>query len=358
MSERPIALPSPGAHGGDGARVGAALGIDVADVLDLSASLNPAAPDPGPILARHLDALGRYPDPARATAALAERLGVDAECLLLTNGGAEAIALVGTILGGTVDEPDFSLYPRTGPPRSEHGIERRGTPPVSEPLAGADPTVPSTPPGAGGPSLAQHRRTPTGLFDAPPRWRSNPHSPSGLLADTADTAGVWDEAFWPMATGTWTRGDHRNDSVVVGSLTKLLACPGLRVGYLLAPESDEGERLLAAARTAQPGWSVGGLVCEGLPDLLDTVDLPAWSHEIGCLRLELVDLLGAFGHQAEAADAPWVLVPDAGDLRDRLAPHGIVVRDCTSFGLPGTVRIAVPSDQDRPRLGAALGAIS
>ena len=48
------ALPAPGAHGGDGARLAAALGIPVTDVLDLSASLNPLAPDPTGVIARNL----------------------------------------------------------------------------------------------------------------------------------------------------------------------------------------------------------------------------------------------------------------------------------------------------------------
>ncbi|HEX2576678.1 MAG TPA: aminotransferase class I/II-fold pyridoxal phosphate-dependent enzyme [Aquihabitans sp.] len=310
-----IDLPPPGAHGGDGARVAEALGIDVADVLDLSASLNPVAPDAAAIAAHHLGALRRYPDPTRATAVLAERLGVDPDRVLLTNGGAEAIALVGAEVGGTVDEPDFSLYPRTPAPGTT----------------------------ASGPA---------------PRWRSNPHSPSGRLADPADVAGVWDEAFWPLATGTWTRGDHRTGAVVVGSLTKLLACPGLRLGYVLAPDGSKGDRLLAAVRAAQPGWSVGGLACEALPDLLDAVDLPAWTTEIARLRTELRTLLEAHRLRVEAADAPWVLVRDAGHLRTALAAHAVVVRDCASFGLPGTVRLAVPDDAGRARLAAALAAIA
>ncbi len=312
MSVRRRTAPPPGAHGGDGARVAAALGIDVADLLDLSASLNPVAGDPGPIVARHLGALGRYPDPSRATGALAEHLGVDADRLVLTNRGAEAITLVGAHLGGRVEEPDFSLYPRAAVPGAA----------------------------------------------APPRWRSNPHSPSGLLAGPDETAGVWDEAFWPLATGTWTRGDHRAGAVVVGSLTKLLACPGLRVGYLLAPDGPAGDGLLAAVRRAQPAWSVSGLVCEALPDLLATVDLAVWSREIARLRHDLVAVLAAHDLHVEAADAPWVLVTGAGSLRDRLAPLGVVVRDCTSFGLPGTVRLAVPDDEGRARLAAALEATS
>ncbi|MGI8984368.1 MAG: hypothetical protein ACR2HM_07535, partial [Acidimicrobiales bacterium] len=131
-----------GAHGGDGARLAAALGVDPGAVLDLSASLNPLAPDAGEVVGKHLDALRRYPDLTRATDALAATMGVDPDRLLLTNVGAEAIALVADAVGGRVEEPDFALYPRGGGPL----------------------------------------------------WRSNPHNPTGRLS--AATAGVWDEAFY------------------------------------------------------------------------------------------------------------------------------------------------------------------
>jgi histidinol-phosphate/aromatic aminotransferase/cobyric acid decarboxylase-like protein len=293
--------PDPGVHGGDGARVAAALGLDPAAVLDLSASLCPVAPDPSAVVAGHLDALGRYPDPTGATDALAATMGVEREHLLVTNGGAEAIRLVGDALGGRVDEPDFSLYPRAGGPR----------------------------------------------------WRSNPNNPLGSLADPDERAAVWDEAFWPLATGTWTRGDHTRGSVVVGSLTKLLACPGLRVGYVLCADAT----LMAALRRAQPAWSVNGLVAEALPDLLAPVDLPAWAAATSGLRDRLGRVLASHGWAVTAGAGSWVLVGDAGDLRARLLPHGVVVRDCGSFGLPGVVRIAVPRPEAFPVLERALDAL-
>jgi nicotinate-nucleotide--dimethylbenzimidazole phosphoribosyltransferase len=289
-------VPAPGAHGGDGRAVAAALGLDPESVLDLSQSLNPVAPDAAAVVGRHLHAVRAYPDPRAATAALAAAMGVDAQRLVLTNGGSEAIALVSAELGGRVDEPEFALHPR----------------------------------GAG------------------PRWRSNPHNPTGVLAPPGERAGVWDEAFYPLATGRWTRGDA--DAVVVGSLTKLLACPGLRVGYVLAAPG-----LAARVRERQPQWAVNGLVAASLPELLDTVDLPAWSARVGVLRAALADVLAGHGLVAKRSDANWVLV-DAPGLRDRLAPAGVIVRDCTGFGLPGTVRIAVPSERGLERLDAALAA--
>jgi histidinol-phosphate/aromatic aminotransferase/cobyric acid decarboxylase-like protein len=296
-------LPA-GEHGGDGARLARLLGVPPDQILDLSASLNPLAPPVAPVVARHLEALDRYPDAGPATDTVADLMGVPRERLLLTNGGAEAIALVAAELGaGWVQDPDFSLYRRH---------------------------LPRLTPAAG-------------------RWRSNPRSPTGELAGPEETAAVWDEAFWPLATGTWTRGDADRGAVVLGSLTKLLACPGLRIGYVLCPEADLARRL--AAR--QPRWSVNGLVCEALPELLGGVDLAGWAAGIARLRHELVGVLEAAGFTVRPSTANWVLV-DAPYLRRALAPEGILVRDCASFGLPGVVRVAVPNGHGLARLAAAL----
>lgn len=287
-------IPAPGEHGGDGSAIAAALGLDPAAVLDLSMSLNPFAPEVAPIVARHLDAISHYPDATMATAALAEALEIPSGQVVLTNGGSEAISLVAAAIGGTVEsEPEFALHPR----------------------------------GAAG-----------------PRWRSNPHNPSGVLAPASQRVDVWDEAFYPLAAGAWTRGDE--NAVVVGSLTKVFSCPGLRLGYVLAADAH---RITAG----QPAWPVNGLALAALPDLLAAADLVGWSGRIAAQRAELVALLAAHELSAEAADAPWVLVKAPG-LRERLAVGGVVVRSCASFGLPDHARIAVPDDDGLARLEEVL----
>ena len=299
-----VPVPPPGAHGGDAAAIARALRVNVGDLLDLSASLNPVAPDVSGVVARHLDALHRYPDTTVATAAMAEVLGVLPSQLLLTNGGAEAIALVAAEMGvGSVVSPEFSLY--------EHHLRQV-------------------------------------VHDAP-RWRSNPSSPLGLLADADEQAGVWDEAFYQLATGTWTRGDVANGAFVVGSLTKLFACPGFRVGYVMSEDEQAMDRL----RMAQPRWSVNGLVCEALPSMLAGADLAAWSKAVAALRVQLVGVLTSAGFRCRPGVANWVLV-EAPGLREHLIPHGVVIRDCASFGLPGIMRIAVPDAAGLERLEAAL----
>jgi len=297
---------APGPHGGDVERVAAALGRAPGELLDLSASLNPLAPDVRPVLRRAVDAVGRYPDDARATAALAEAMGVDPRRLVLTNGGAEAIALVAQHRPvGWADECEFSLYRR-------------------------------------------HLRT---LDPAGPRWRSDPHNPTGRLAPADDRAAVRDEAFYLLATTRWTRGDAH--ATVVGSLTKAWAMPGLRVGYVLAADDAEAD----AIRALRPRWSVDGLACAALPELLALAEPERWRDGIGALRASLVDLLAAHGLEAGPSDAPYVWVPSAPGLRDALLPHGVVVRDGTSFGHPHAVRVAVPGPDGLARLAAALDRI-
>ncbi len=297
--------PSPGPHGGDAAAVARALGLDAHQVLDLSASLNPFAPEVSALLPE-LDrsCVHAYPDPAPATAALADVLDVPPERLLLTNGGSEAIALLAAAHPvGLVVEPAFSLYRRH--------------------LAVAD--------------------DPAGLT-----WRANPSSPLGQLAEEDGVADVWDEAFWPLATGTWTRGDV--DCWRIGSLTKVWACPGVRLGYVVAPE-PEALRSLAAR---QPRWSVNGVALGLVEPLLARTTLEAWRDAIASRRAELAAVWRGRGFAVREASANWILVDDAAAVRLPLARQGILVRDCASFGLLETIRVAVPDGSGIERVAEAL----
>ncbi|MCU1365137.1 MAG: putative threonine-phosphate decarboxylase [Ilumatobacteraceae bacterium] len=302
-------IPPSGSHGGDGARVAAAIGIDPASMIDLSASMNPFAPDVAALLADLLrragSAVHRYPDPTGATIALADAIGADADQLVLTNGGAEAIALTAAHLRvGNVIEPEFSLY----------------------------------------------RRHLTAVDPAAARWRSNPSNPLGQLAAPEDTAGVWDEAFYPIATGRWTRGDA--GAWQLGSLTKLWNCPGLRLGYVIAPTADEAH----AIRHRQPRWSVNGLALAALPELLAVTDLPSWSAQINTLRHGFATALRGVGFHVTDTDSNWLLVHHA-NLRVTLAGHGVLVRDCSTFGLAGVHRVALPPPHHFDRVLEAFASV-
>ena len=308
MTSRPADLstaPLPGPHGGDGARLAAALGVDPSAVLDLSASMNPCAPDVAALAARRLDALHRYPDAAEAATATATALGVDTDRVLLTNGGSEAIALVAEdAFEGDVHDP-------------------------SSPSTGATWQLWAWEAGAGG----RTRTTPPASWPPP---------------TTKPRSGTRRSGRWPPGRG---RGATPiAGATVLGSLTKLFACPGLRVGYALAPDAATADRL----RRRQPLWSVNGLACALVPELLELADLPAWCATIRTLQRDLVAVLRSAGYCAKAPAGPWVLVSPAEDLRDRLARSGILVRDCASFGLPSTVRMGVPGPAGLERVSAAV----
>jgi len=80
----------------------------------------------------------------------------------------------------------------------------------------------------------------------------------------------------------------------------------------------------------------------------------AWTAAVARARADLVAVLAGHGWTTDAADAPWVLVRNAAGLRDALARQAVVVRDCTSFGLPRHVRIGVPDGDGLTRLDRAL----
>lgn len=298
-------LPT-GPHGGDAFALARALGVEPVKILDLSASLNPFAPPLDDVLTNVGRQLHRYPDDAEATELLANAMDVPADRVVLTNGGAEAIALVAALEpSGDVIDPEFSLYRR------------------------------------------HLKKVKTGA----PRWRSNPSNPLGRRAAPDETAAVWDEAFWPMTTGTWTRGD--DSSWRLGSLTKLWACPGVRAGYAIAPTADDAQRLEAL----RPRWSVNAIALQTIIDLLPSTDLPGWSRRIHERRMEMQRSLGDRGLKVQETEANWLLVRSEIDLRTELLPFGILVRDCSSFGLTDTYRIAVCSEDEQERLETALSTV-
>jgi adenosylcobyric acid synthase len=289
--------------------------LDPEDMLDLSVSMNPFAPDVTTLALSRLHALRRYPDARDATVSLAHALGVEPSVLVLTNGGAEAIRLAGGWIGrGKVLPFEFSLLGES----LEHLCEQ-----------GSD----------------------------VPLVRSNPNNPTGELASPEETAALWDEAFYQMTTGTWTRRDFEQGSVVVGSLTKLFYCPGLRLGYVIAPCED----VAVALRARQPAWAVNGLALGLCPVLLEMADLVLWAHQISDLKDEIARLLRCAGFEVVIPAAPWVLathsVMSALLVRKELAQRGVLVRSCASFGLPNLIRVGLLHPRDLPRLISALDSL-
>jgi histidinol-phosphate aminotransferase len=129
------------------------------------------------------------------------------------------------------------------------------------------------------------------------------------------------------------------------SPNKTLSITGVRAGWMVAPEHDA---LAHRVQALAPSWV---LSAEGVA-LLQAWALPATQHGVQAAnnrlrawKREQRAALQALGWQQRASVTPfWLARPCDTGLAQRLAAlreHGVKLRDATSFGLPGWVRLSV-----------------
>ena len=312
------------------------------DWLDFSANLNPEGPPDWArqALAAGLERAGWYPDPdmAAATAGLAAHLGIDAACVLPTSGGIGAAALAaGLGERRAIAQPTFQEYGR---------------------LCG------------------RHRDVQWDhLSDYEPEagewlWLCNPNNPTGAalerdavlaLLDRLERVGgglVVDEAFihyCPEHSVADAVAGHPA-LVALGSLTKALALPGIRLGYLAAHPS-----VVAALGERLPPWRLNCLadaVAAALPGHGE--DFKRIRALNARRRAAFAGALSALGARVYPSEASFLLCDFGRDMRPavgELRRQRILVRPCGMFpGLTdGHLRLCVRTEAENARLIEALG---
>ncbi|HEV3045828.1 MAG TPA: bifunctional adenosylcobinamide kinase/adenosylcobinamide-phosphate guanylyltransferase [Solirubrobacteraceae bacterium] len=289
----------------------------------------------------------RYPDETAACAALAALHGREAREIVPTNGGAEALWLIPAAL-----RPALAACVHPGFTEAEAALRAHGIP-VTRVLRerGRD-------------FALDPREVPA---EADLVLLGNPASPSGTLDPAATLLAlrrpgrvvVVDEAFMdlvPGEPGTLVR-ERLEDVIVVRSLTKALAIPGLRAGYAVAPPAL-AERL----REARPPWSANALALAALaaaarrPDALATLAERA-RREREDLEWRLAAVPGVRTWPS-AANFCLVEVADGPGVLAALREQRIAVRAAASFpGLgEGDLRLTARSPSENERLAAALAA--
>jgi histidinol-phosphate/aromatic aminotransferase/cobyric acid decarboxylase-like protein len=181
----------------------------------------------------------------------------------------------------------------------------------------------------------------------------NPNNPTGTCtplaeiaaraADRPQTCFVLDESFLSLSERAGEAHTPMPRNVVrVRSLTKDHALPGLRVGYLIAaPE------LAAAIDAARPAWSASAPAqAAAIAACAHTGFVADSRRRLLADRDRLVFALRNRGHSPQPSSTHFFLLPteNATALQARLIERGVLVRDCTSFGLPHHVRIAARPD--------------
>ena len=324
--------------------------------LDFSVSINPLGPPASVLLAlREATAslVGRYPDPAsrRLVEHLARRHDVEPDQIVVGNGSNELIyAAVRAFRPERVAiaEPTYTEYLRASlliNAAVDHWL-------ADEPNFGLEPFDPQ---------------------GADVVWLANPNNPTGRLWAPGTllswieafpgTLFIVDEAFLPFrndeAAHSLLPAVHRQANLVIlRSLTKLYALPGLRLGYAVADK-----RRAAALRGELVPWSVNALAqTAGLAALEDDYFLAqtySWfAKEAFSFCEQLRDVSSAL--QPVRSEANFVLVRLGGitssRLVNQLTSQRVAVREAANFvGLDHRyVRIAARTLSDNRRLLALL----
>ena len=324
-------------------------------VLDFSVNSNPYGPSPTVREALAGVPLDRYPDREclRLRHALASEMGVPAESIVVGNGTAGLLWLLGLAFLRLHDSvlilgPTFGEYARistllgarvdTMKARAEQGFT-------------LDPEDVSTQVGDRNPRLV---------------FVCNPNNPTGTLlanatihrwsSDHPETLFVVDEAYLSFV------GDidsalacGAGNLLVLRSMTKDYALAGLRLGYAAGPP-----QLIRALSSVRPPWSVNAFAqAAGLAALIDKAHLLRTLAALAVASSALRHGLERRGYHPHPSALHYFLLPvgSGSEWRRSLLPHGILVRDCASFGLPEYVRIASRRPEDNARLLAALDEI-
>ena len=341
------------------------LGIDPGNVIDFSVNSNPYGPSPAVRAALQGIDIAHYPDRhclALRRAILTHELD-DPDCALDTilcgNGAAELIWAIARALlqpGDTaaIIGPTFGEYTAASTAAQAIVTEYRAP-------QGASGYVPD------GAEIASWLR------DQQPAlvWLCNPNNPTGYWLDRdslTEIAGacrqisarlVVDEAYWrfllppePFSAARLIGNAAMPEIIVLRSLTKDFALAGLRLGYLVATPAIN--RRIAAQL---PSWNVSSAAqAAGVAAIEDRAHLARTLAMLATEREAFFAALAASGFAVMPSRTHYCLV-DVGDAcrtRRQLLADGLVVRDCTSFGLPRAIRVATRPEGDWRRLIRAL----
>ena len=138
--------------------------------------------------------------------------------------------------------------------------------------------------------------------------------------------------------------------ILAGSLSKILGVPGIRIGYLCAvPETVQRLQLRMLP------WSVDALATEIAVHLPDHKDEIIRDAERNAVRRErFSSQLRQLGAEVYPSRGNFLLADFCRDMSSaavRLRSRGILVRTCSSFGLPGSFwRLAVRTEDENTRL--------
>ena len=286
------------------------------------------------------------PEPLEAEKTIAEAIGVAPQEVMLTNGATEAIYLTAQATAGcatAIVTPTFAEY-------------------------------------ADACRMHRHRITAiTSINDIPENaqtaWLCNPNNPTGTvtpleqftecIARHPDTLFVVDASYAPftdLPTLTAAEGASLPNVLMIHSMTKAFAVPGLRLGYI----TGNATYINKVKRYRQP-WTVGTVAQNACRYLMaHTADYRLPVRELMQERRRVGMALAALPSIEVLPSQSHILLcrltdGTAAELKETLARnYGILIRDAANFeGLgSGHFRIAVQTAEENDELIRAIAEIT
>ncbi|MFA6562788.1 MAG: cobyric acid synthase [Verrucomicrobiia bacterium] len=351
-------MNTPG-HGGNLRQLARAAGKAEREILDFSANINPLGPPEWlrPTISAQVAALTHYPDPdcAALVEAAAARYGVAAGDVVVGNGSTELLYLLPRAVGkenALIPDPSYSDYVRAS---KLAGMQVRRLPLRDTDGFRLEAAALAT-------QLNGHEMVLFGRPNNPTGHVCNADALRALAARHPATMFLVDEAFGDFIEGFDSLTRNRPINVIVLlSLTKIFAIPGLRLGCAVA---DRG--VIQRVRELQPPWSVNSLAqAVGVAALHDRDYLRQTQLYVRQQREALIAQLKSLpALTIYPGEANFLLLRidrdsmDAPTLARQLLADGIAIRLCDNFDGLDTrfFRVAVRREDENARLCNSLRA--
>lgn len=341
------------------------------DVIDFSANINPFGPSPRIHQALQAVRYERYPDRAcltlRRTICTTEMPidGITPSSIVCGNGASELIWAIARAWLGPQTGVRESSAAMIGPTFGEYAVASNATGArcveyTARAAAAFQPDIEQI-------CARIIAERPTIV------WLCQPNNPTGTLMSEDALHQIWqacwqqqtmlmiDESYWRFVFAEpWhssiqvladAAGQLPSNVIVLRSLTKDYALPAFRLGYVVAAPQN-----IARIEAQLPAWNVNGLaqvagtvaMQDGEHLMATLTDLQATRERFFMALQQIMPIVPSRTH--------YCLIPvaDAKQVRQRLLEHRLVVRDCTSFGLPCHIRVATRRQPENHLLLQAL----
>jgi len=329
------------------------MGLAEASIVKLASNENPRGMSPKARIAVEAALAGveRYPDQFDLVAALSERLGIGAECIVLGNGSNDLLDMAARVFlapgrSSVFSEQAFAVYPL-----------------ATMSAGGKCVVMPAKNFGHDLDAMRLAIRPDTKLV-----WIAYPNNPTGtflpyaeirafLTAVPADVAVVIDEAYNEylapadrVDTVAWVA--EFPNLIVTRTFSKVYGLAGLRVGYAVA-NADVADLM---NRVRQP-FNVNNLALVGATAALDDHLFVAESFALN--RQGMEQLVAGFKrlgveHIPSHGNFVTFAVPDGAAINERLLRQGVIVRPIAGYGMPNHLRVTVGLESENARFLEAL----